>query len=237
MNVIIGLVGSKGSGKDTVADLSIKKFNAKKKVSLASPLKALMKELFNFSLHSLYDPKGKDAKLKDDIILSHKLLRLLVHKVSDMYNEYYDSNIINPYSIPLSNWERKKFTTNNTYRDVVRYVATEIIRSFCPTWHIEMALKKMPKNGVVFITDIRFDNEIEFLSKKDNFYLVYIKNDKAEDKNKDTHSSESLFRKVKEEKIKVFGMIDNNGDFKNLEKECGNLFKLIQKNALKIKKK
>lgn len=51
--MLIGVLGRKGSGKDTVSDYVIKKFNFEK-MTLAEPLKNACMELFNFSDEQLY---------------------------------------------------------------------------------------------------------------------------------------------------------------------------------------
>tara|TARA_Y100000780_G_C13666145_1_gene410558 strand:+ start:1252 stop:1830 length:579 start_codon:yes stop_codon:yes gene_type:complete len=54
--VLIGIVGNKGHGKDTIGDYLVDeyKFN---KVSFATPLKNICKELFNFNHEQLYGDK------------------------------------------------------------------------------------------------------------------------------------------------------------------------------------
>lgn len=51
--MLIGVLGRKGSGKDTIADYIINKFHYEKMV-IAEPLKNACKELFNFSNEQLY---------------------------------------------------------------------------------------------------------------------------------------------------------------------------------------
>lgn len=51
--MLIGVLGRKGSGKDTVSDYILEKFNFEKMI-LAEPLKNACKELFNFSDEQLY---------------------------------------------------------------------------------------------------------------------------------------------------------------------------------------
>lgn len=53
LSMLIGVLGRKGSGKDTVSDYVVKKFNFEK-MTLAEPLKNACKELFNFSDEQLY---------------------------------------------------------------------------------------------------------------------------------------------------------------------------------------
>jgi dephospho-CoA kinase len=52
-NIIIGVLGRKGSGKDTISDHIIKKYNYEK-MQFAEPLKSICKTLFNFSDEQVY---------------------------------------------------------------------------------------------------------------------------------------------------------------------------------------
>lgn len=51
--MLVGVLGKKGSGKDTISDYICNKYNFEKMV-LAEPLKNACKELFNFSDEQLY---------------------------------------------------------------------------------------------------------------------------------------------------------------------------------------
>lgn len=58
-NMLIGLVGKKGSGKDTVADFLIDRFNFMK-IAFADPLKKVLQVLFLLEDRQLHDPKYKE---------------------------------------------------------------------------------------------------------------------------------------------------------------------------------
>ena len=51
--MLIGVLGRKGSGKDTVSDYIVNKYNFEKMI-IADPLKIACKELFNFTDEQLY---------------------------------------------------------------------------------------------------------------------------------------------------------------------------------------
>lgn len=61
--MLIGILGYKFSGKDTVADYLVKKYNYTK-VSFAQPLKDICKILFNFTDEQLYGNKKEDLDNK-----------------------------------------------------------------------------------------------------------------------------------------------------------------------------
>ena len=58
--MLIGLVGKKGSGKDTTADFLVEKFDFKKK-AFADPLKSVVQKLFLLEKDDLYDPIKKET--------------------------------------------------------------------------------------------------------------------------------------------------------------------------------
>lgn len=238
MQVVIGLTGSKSAGKDTVGNIALKKFKARAKVAFADSFKnQIMKNVLGFSERNVNDPEGKEEKLDRDIFLTHRVLRRIKHTVADVYNYAAHENVINPYTIAVSTWEGHKFVKDkDTYRDVMRFVSTEIIRSICPTWHIDVALKSVPPEGVTFITDLRFDNELEVCkSRFKNFFLVYVKNEAAEERNEDTHPSELGYKVIRD---KAFATINSvYGELDDLEKEAAKVFKKIQKAVLAKKDK
>src|SRR6202044_3217734 len=61
-NMIIGISGYAGTGKDTVADFLVRDFNFVR-VALADPIKRIAKELFDFSDETLWGSSEKRNEL------------------------------------------------------------------------------------------------------------------------------------------------------------------------------
>lgn len=61
MTLIIGIIGTKGSGKDTLADFLVAMHPGAVKYSMATPIKRACKELFLLSDKQLSDPVRKEA--------------------------------------------------------------------------------------------------------------------------------------------------------------------------------
>lgn len=59
MQKLIGIMGQKGSGKDTVADYIIRKYDDYSKRSLAEPLKRACQEIFLFSDEQMYGTQSQ----------------------------------------------------------------------------------------------------------------------------------------------------------------------------------
>jgi len=234
MRLIIGLIGAKRAGKDTVGQIALERFGASGTISFARCFKdEIMKEIFKFTAEQI-DGDEKDSFLSKNVPLSTKTVRQIIHKVADLYNRLKNKNVINPYSISVSSWDRHVFVGGkNTYRDVIKFVATEIIRHICPTWHIEMAFKNVQPQGVYLVTDMRFENEYEHCKKTfgDEFYLVYVKNEVAEEKGKDNHPSEQGYLVLRD---KADAVVDSvYGELEQLEKDSAKVFKKIQRKVLK----
>ena len=105
--MIIGLTGKAGSGKDTVADYLVDKYNFKK-ISFAGVLKQGMKTLFDFSDDQLHHPIVKeqpDARwgksprelmqwLGTDILRKNIRPDFFIVHVESLIKKYKDSNIV-----------------------------------------------------------------------------------------------------------------------------------------------
>lgn len=60
-NIVIGVTGKAGSGKDTVADILVKRHGFKK-IGLADPMKEICQSLFGFSEQQLWGPSAEREK-------------------------------------------------------------------------------------------------------------------------------------------------------------------------------
>lgn len=251
MLTVVGLSGSKGAGKDTAADLAVQSFKGTKLSFARPFKEIVMKNILGLTDEQCNDPAVKESKLTSDFVFTHRILRKIIHKVADEYNMLKHYNVINPYAIALNTWENTSFVggpkpilkkeprkvlnpetkqleirdveidQRNTYRDVLRYVSTDIIRALNPKWHIDMALSQVARAGLYVITDVRFINEVQELLSKyhNNFFLINVQNSKVEIANSDTHVSET-----ERSAFKFDGVIENNGDKKALEKEVNKVF-------------
>ena len=237
--MVIGLVGAKGAGKDSVADIAIEKFRADRKIHITDPFKEkILKGVFEFSDKNIYDAKGKDEFIPNDIILTHRVLRKTLRAVCESYNDVFGRVIKSYYDVALSQWENTKFVAGkSTYRDVARFLSTDVIRKIIPDWHITVASPNIPLSGVTFIPDIRFKNECDSLNQRfgDKFKLVYVKNKNAEEKAGD-HPTEQLFRDLGD--IEHYVLENEGKSLKVLEAEAANVMaELMGSKKAKVKEK
>lgn len=86
--MIIGIIGQKGTGKDTVADYIVKS-NDFKKISYAEPLKKICKELFDLTDEQLNDQHEKE---KIDPRWGMSPRTILQSIGTDLFRKHYDEN-------------------------------------------------------------------------------------------------------------------------------------------------
>jgi pyruvate dehydrogenase E1 component alpha subunit len=61
--MLVGICGRAGAGKDTIGDYLIQKYNFKK-ISLADPIKRLVKDVFVLDDHTVYDRVAREQELE-----------------------------------------------------------------------------------------------------------------------------------------------------------------------------
>lgn len=93
---IFGLIGEKGSGKDTFANYLIDKHSQKErkiiKLSFAEPLKAICQILYPQSTSEYFE--SRELKEKPSIIFGNKSPREVLQVVgTDLFRNHYDENI------------------------------------------------------------------------------------------------------------------------------------------------
>lgn len=225
---IIGLIGPKGSGKDTSYELLKDAKRVDGKISFAGPLKEICGQVFGLHYNLLNDPVLKEKELKEPIKLTRKQIRQII----DLCEEYvpsvtqdgqilYRSNTVS--TVGLDGREFK------TPRELMQIIGTDLIRDrLHKGWHraaafSDKALSKLKKDGIYAVTDVRFLDEHEFLSAKfgQAYKAFYVSRPAADEVlAKATHPSE-----LETQKIRVLladSVIDNSGtldDLKDLLKE------------------
>lgn len=187
--MLIGLIGNAGSGKDTMADYLVKNYGFEK-LSFGKILKDVVSIIFNWN-----------RKLLEGDNLESRIFR----ETEDIW------------------WsEQLKFKV--TPRKILQKIGTELFRNNFNDniWILSLIRKindKINSKKNIIITDIRFNNEYEYL-KNLNFLFVKISNNNIKNLN---HSSESYINDFKYDYL-----IENNSSLKNY-------YNLIE-NFCKIKK-
>lgn len=227
---ILGLVGPKGSGKDTTADLLEELKISDGKISFAGPLKKICGEVFDLHHNFFHDVNLKEKPLKQTITLNSRNLRLIKNACVEWLDPYTDGGtriLYNPNKASISGIEGMEITTP---RQLLQVIGTNFIRDrLFNEWHLhaafsDKALSKLKENGIYCVTDVRFPNEYEFLRNKfgSDFKGFYIQRPEAEHKlAQATHPSETEVVKVKNAMGEEAMILKNDGtveDLKNMLK-------------------
>ncbi len=198
--MIIGFSGRKGSGKDSAYKYIYSKIPYSQnsiKFSFAKPCKDYCIDVFGLNREDVYgdeESKNKLSHLKweDFPILTFRLCNgsiksfrngeaqaisydyelftmLRAHKVFAGDSQY------NPWSSP------KPMTGYMTNREVVKYFATEVCRQFDPECFIRPTIRQIDgwqsthPEGIAFLTDIRFVNEIQSIQSRGGRVIRYLR--------------------------------------------------------------
>lgn len=147
--LIIGISGKAGAGKDTLANHLIKIGMIGGKVSIADSIKETCSELFNLPIQFFYDRKEEQTNIK--------ITKNIIHLFKDL------SNKENEYM---------------TYRDVLQYFGTNIIRKINEDFWIDLTISKIlnKNNNIYAIPDVRFENEINAIKKHNGIIIRLTRN-------------------------------------------------------------
>jgi hypothetical protein len=161
--MIITVSGLAGAGKDTLADVLVKKHNFRK-ISLADSLREICSEVFDIPMSDFLDRDKKDSPMFEPINPNAIHVTELIILASELAgNEYKGVCIPQSYEVNLV-----------TPRDVLKWAGTEIIRKYCggDIW-IKIAVQKASKlDQHCVIPDVRFQNERDYFKDKATMVLV-----------------------------------------------------------------
>ena len=198
---IIGLTGFAKSGKSTTAEI-FKDFGAKE-MSFAGPLKDACSLILDIPRNSLDDQNLKEVPFSEPKILNTR-------KVDDFlkfYNINPDDNLKNSmYDI----CHNVKITS---LRHAAQFIGTNLLRSINPDIHVTTAFNKMPENGTILFSDIRFKNEAEALRKNGGVVIGVNRAEVLPDLSK-VHESERYIPDLIQSADYVFNNDSDLNDFK-----------------------
>jgi len=158
---LISLSGKKNCGKSFLSNICVKLGYTK--LSFATNLKLLICDLLGISLVYLNNNK--------DIPFNYKL-KINKDKFCIIYNK---TNI--PLHIIENSLLNKTFTT---YREILQFIGTDLIRNHNSNWHIDNIKDIIYKNPDVkfCLDDTRFLNELNLIKELNGltFYIKTYKN-------------------------------------------------------------
>lgn len=204
---IVGVTGVKGSGKNTTYEILKKHYPEIQEVALAGKLKQVCKDVLGLTEEQITDRILKEAPLDEPVYLSADNVKSIFDAFGEGDNVKYDIHIRPHVGICLESPRR-----------ILQYVGTDVLRGIRDNIHSFYLYSQLKdKDGVYFITDLRFFDEYEFFQEKFNgsFEAWYINNRRAEAAGSgDIHPSEMGIYQIKPLALHV----DNNGSLDDFEK-------------------
>jgi hypothetical protein len=167
---ILALAGKAGVGKDTMADVLVKKHSFTR-VSLADPLRDLCSKVFRIDYNMFLDHNKKDSSI-DRVTLDYHH----IDKIRDIVQNEWGYEITYDMRENMEEYYDEEFETP---RDILRCIGTKLLRNCISRdiW-IELAMSKIQKIGPrVVITDCRFPNEREAFAKCGALLILIKRND------------------------------------------------------------
>lgn len=182
--MLLGIAGPARSGKTTVGDIIAGEFKGHTTYALASPIKNTINSLFG------WDERHSDGVLKEEVCYTRafhcgeiwtNLYKLLKRDVEAEYVRSFYS-IFDAYCVfDSGGFMQYKISPRKAYQ----LFGTEWGRqSVCDTIWLDMA----PKENCI-LTDVRFNNEAEYLKNLNGKIIAIESNRNTTQENK--HSSES----------------------------------------------
>lgn len=219
----VGFTGPKGSGKDTAYEILNKKGKIKGKLSFAGPLKEICAKVSGLPIQYTTDPILKEKELKEPIILTSRFLRQVKKELTIWLPEINENKevIYNVDKMSISGVENQ---VCKSMRELLQIIGEWIRNEAFQDWHVMAAFgdKVLQNlNGLVYaITDVRYENELEFLRNKfgEDFTMFYVERPEAEQGLLvSTHSSETTVIKLRE-MIGEDYVLKNDGSIEDFEK-------------------
>jgi hypothetical protein len=203
--MILGISGRARAGKDTVAEIFIKKFNFKR-VSFADPLKEICSEAFNIPLDTFHNNTKKDVAFESPLQVNidhmQSLVMLLKGAGCAPSQAQIDSLVDDGISMQFV-----------SPRDLLQRVGTNLCRNHLgdSVW-INIFKNKISKTeGHCIVTDVRFLNERQAIRDLGGVNFLVIR-ESSPPMPADAHESELLA--YSPENIQVF--VDNSSTVNSL---------------------
>lgn len=226
VQVVIGLMGPKMCGKDTIADYAIENFGAAGKFATAGALKDLCSKVFR--LEPKFFNELKNEPFAKPLILTGKQARAIFDEVRALIPlELLPIEKFKPWKIGVQFYEGRVFPTP---RAILQYVGTEMIQSVYKDFHCVIAYDKIKnKPGTWFITDMRFQHEQRYANEQFQlFYPIRISGRNEVKPGEEEHPSECEWKH-----IIPFATIDNSKEgLEHFYAKASEVFKVINDDAL-----
>lgn len=212
---VIAFCGSKGSGKNTSADVVKALYpNDTEELAFADHLKKTCSKVCKVDMKYFLDPKLKEVELETYVVLQDTTINEIFAEFE--VTEYTYDKHVRPHVGQVF----------DTPRSLLQYVGTEVLHPIDPLIHAKITMKKKNPDKLSIITDLRFLQEFEFLKSQPGFFPIYVSNKRAEMLAEgDTHPSEKQLQLFKSK----CEPLDNNGKLNELEPKVKVLLEKFEK--------
>lgn len=202
---IIGLIGVKRSGKTTTTEIIKKFFPFAEESALADKLKDTCAEVFGLERKQFDLQELKEIPFDKPIILTVEKIEavLSAFKIKGVNVKKVCANVLN-----------MELTSP---RHIAQVIGTDVLRQ-AGKLSVHCDNVDLTKSNVMIISDIRFNNELDYFSNKNKFDFIplYLHRKVAEDKiTKKSHQSEREVFEFRDKCVKL----DNNSSFSDLERQ------------------
>ena len=149
--MIIAFSGKAGSGKDTAADVLVKRHGFKK-IAFADPLKALCAPVFNIPIEIFNDRELKDKEFDSKLMLDFHH----IDKMREIINNDWGFEIDYQTRDDMEDDFGREFTTP---RKLMQFIGTDFIRRYVgdEVFTILLISRLITIEGPVVISDCRFE--------------------------------------------------------------------------------
>jgi len=192
-NLIIGICGKAGSGKDTAAAHIVKKYNYKQ-LSLAHYIKEIAGNVFGFTEEQLW---GSSTSREEDVVINWDWSRKLLEDAGPEWLGFLQASDKMPQLREAFEYLHIHFSPKMSARVALQYIGTEFGRQQLHknVW-IDATIDKADLlftqgecRGVV-ISDVRFLNEVQAIHHASGKTFKLLRNSRQDSSGITGHASE-----------------------------------------------
>ena len=222
-NLILGISGLAGTGKDSVCDVLVNNFGYVK-IALADPMKRFCMEIFNWSPEILWGPSElrsqPDTRYPvphDDGTVEYLTSRKALQELGTEWARSCYQDVWIDYAMRIAeklNTSRRRYYTDDIY--------DHFFRAYYPDEGISKEYSETGRKGVV-ISDCRFKNEILAIQKNGG-KVIRIKRPGYE-KPRWNHRSETEQMTIPDNQFDY--VLENDGTLEDLVVKAGHMLEKL----------